>query len=157
MGELLPIRALIVDDDEWKMNDMTQALVDEGHSVVATATRAFDVRDLCEAGEITADRIDVAFVDSQLGSSRGGGKEVVRYLFMQKLLRTPIGENESAEPVLPDPNKIVVVGASSEPDWAREIGSYSDALQTPLTIDWDIKPLRIGLIIDEVRRLKPRV
>lgn len=156
MSELLPIRAFIVDDDEWKTNEMTSALVASGHIVVATAVKAYDVRDLYEAGEITTDNIDVVFVDSQLGLSSGGGKEVVRYLFMQNLVRRPIGDNSANEPVLVDPNKIVTVGASTEPEWANELGSYSDTLSAPLILDWKIRPLKIASILNEVRRLKPR-
>lgn len=157
MSELRQIRALIVDDDELKTEEITDALNYLGHVVVASASCAWDVKALCERGEVNPDSVDVAFVDSNLGNGMGGGKEVLRYLFMQGFVRRPIGMNVDNEPVAADATKIVTVGASTDEEWAQEIGSYSDHLNMPLTLDWAERPLRLGHIISEVDRLKPQV
>ncbi len=157
MSESRRIRALIVDDDEFKTEEITDALNRLGHVVVASASCVWDVIALCERGEVNPDLVDVAFVDSNLGNGMGGGKEVLSYLFMQGFVRRPIGMNVDNEPVTLDAAKIVTVGASTEEDYAQEIGNYSDYLHGPLTVDWAVRPLKIGCIIAEVSRLKPEI
>lgn len=150
------INALIVDDDPYKIDQLRAALVDVGGFVVATAGKAFEVADLYEAGEITPQKVDVAFIDSDLGSGPGGGKEVLRYLFGEDncLIRRPFGTNNLDEIVLPDPNRIVTVGSSSNPDWAQELGSYSDILKRPLTVNWGARPLNLQINASVIRHLK---
>ena len=86
----------------------------------------------------------------------GGGKEVLRLLYMKGLARKPVGVNPQSEPVTPEKDKIVTVGASMDPQWACEIGSYSDKSDLPLVVDWEINPLNLAFIVSEVQRLKPR-
>lgn len=157
MSETLPIRAFIVDDDTWKVGRITKALQLGGNSVVAIAEKAYDVRDLYKEGRITPDTVDVAFIDSNLGHGMGDGNDVLRYLYMNELVRRPVGFNSLHEPVNPQADKIVTIGASTERDWASEIGSYSDVSKHPLIVDWDIDPLNLTFILSEVRRLKPRL
>lgn len=152
----MPVKALIVNDQDYALQEIGDAIRGQGHVVAETAKCAWDVRDLFEAGKITPQTIDVAFIDSNLGSGMGGGLEVLRYLFIQDVVRTPVGDNPDSEPVVIDPHKIVTVGASTDVEWAVEIGSYSDYLGMPLFIDWNIRPLNLGAIISEARRLKPQ-
>ena len=157
MCETLPIRAFIVDDDAWKADKITEALQLQGNLVIAIAKRAHDVRDLYEGGLITPDIVDVAFIDSNLGQGMGGGNDVLRYLYMNELVRRPVGFNTLQESVTLQTDRIVTVGASTERDWASEIGSYSDISEHPLIINWDVDSLDITFILSEVRRLKPRL
>ncbi|CAN5429702.1 hypothetical protein BH10PAT3_BH10PAT3_0500 [soil metagenome] len=157
MSELRQIRALIVEDDEFKTEEIADALFYLGHAVVASASCAWDVKTLCERGEVSPTLVDVAFIDSNLGHGMGGGKEVLRYLFMQGFVRRPIGMNEDCVPVIADATKIVTVGASTEEDWSREIGSYSDRLEVPLVVNWAERPLGLAKVISEVSTLKPQI
>lgn len=154
MSENRVLRGLIVDDETRKIEAIQDAFSKCGGIIVATAINAFNVRDLYEASEISPDKVDVAFIDSNLGSGMGGGKEVLRYLFMNGIVRRPIGFNAQKEEVVPAMDKIVTVGASSEVEWATEIGSYSDVLRMPLFVDWN-RPLDFSFLVSEVCRLKP--
>lgn len=153
----MPVKGIIFDDDESKSSKIQEAFEEQGGLVVARGVRVFDVVDLFEAGKFEPNVVDVVFIDSHMGNSFGDGKEVLRYLFMHGLARQPIGNNNAAETVIPDSNKIVTVGASDEPEWAAENGSYSDLLLKPLTVDWTIKPLNLAEVVSEIRRLKPAV
>lgn len=154
MSEQRVLRGLIVDDETSKIEAVRDEFSKCGGIIVATAISAFNVRDLYKASEISADRVDVAFIDSNLGNGMGDGNDVLRYLFMNGLVRRPVGFNPQKEEVIPAADKIVTVGISSELEWAAEIGSYSDALHMPLFVDWN-RQLDFGFLVSEVCRLKP--
>ncbi len=158
MSELQPVRGLIVDDQEAYRIVVAEAFEKEGGIVVVTAGSLLDVKDLVDTSKITPDLIDVAFLDSSLGSSMGDGKECYRYLNMHGFVRRDIGLHPSPEQ-LSDPHntgRIVTVGTSSDKKWSVEIGTYSDILDHPLIVDWTISPFSLAQIVSEVRRLKPR-
>ena len=157
MSENRIIRGLIVDDEKDKTERITEALLNCGGMVVATAVSAREVAMQVENGTVRPDRVDVAFIDSNLGYGRGGGLQVVGLLYREGMVRLPIGENATETEIVPDPHAIVTVGTSTELDWARELGSYSDVLGGPLVADWGwgSQPLDLRAVVDEVRRLKP--
>lgn len=156
MAERQPMRALIVDDEDRKIDEIRKAFEAGGNIVVDTALAVVAIPDLCEKGRLTSEKIDVAFIDSHLkrGTGETGGKEVLGILLRNELARRAYGHDPKHADFAPNRNKIVTVGTSSDPDWARNIGSYSDVLGEPLTIDWTIRPLELGSIIEEVRRLR---
>lgn len=116
----------MLDDDLDKHERIEAAFAATGNLVVARAFKVFDLLDLHDAGELTAGNLDVAFIDSQIGVGTGGGKEAIRFLHQIGIARR--NTNPSA-------SKIVTVGISSNPEWALEVGDYSEALGQPLIVD----------------------
>ncbi len=157
MSELKLVRGLIVDDEINKTKRIAEAFRECGGLVVMEAIRARDVYDLINESRITPRTVDVVFIDSNLGFGMGGGRDVLGLLHRNDLERRPVGGNEYNEPVLPEPNRLVTVGTSTEPEWAAELGSYSDVIHGPLIVEWEtaIRPLNMVEIVQEVRRLKP--
>jgi hypothetical protein len=149
MSELVPVRAFVVDDDPGKIVDLQEGFELAGSLVVITADRGFGVKDLVDAQQITPDTIDVAVVDSDFGHGPGGGLEIVRFLGSRGLIR----DRSDTEP---RSDRIVVVGSSIDTDWAEQVGSLSHNTQTPLMVDWKIRPLNLAALVEEVRYLKPK-
>ncbi len=150
MPELQPVRGIIVEDCQEKFDALNKAFQAAGGQLVGWAPSYDAAIDLANQGVLSPQKVDVAFLDADLGIRRSEGRQLHQQLC--QLGYIAINQTE------PNPLSVVTVGTSSVTFMAQEVSTPALTDGEPLVVEWDcdtMKALNMSSILQQVRLLKP--